>query len=64
MFVCICHGITDKDIRGAVANGATSMSDIKRTLKASTQCGSCAMLTASIVREELAKTDTPFYDAA
>ncbi|MBD1391351.1 (2Fe-2S)-binding protein [Neiella sp. HB171785] len=64
MYVCLCHGITDKDIREAVAGGATRMSEIKRTLKASTQCGSCAMQTAAVLRDELAKIDTPFYDAA
>ncbi|MCM2681106.1 (2Fe-2S)-binding protein [Echinimonas agarilytica] len=64
MYVCHCHGITDKAIRQAVADGASTMADIKRDTLASTQCGSCAMQVAAIVREELVKTDTPFYNAA
>ncbi len=64
MYVCLCHGITDKDVEQAVAQGVTRMSDLKRQLKVSTQCGSCAMQVAATLRKSLENSETPFYSAA
>lgn len=64
MYVCLCHGITDKEIEQAIANGATRVSEIKRQLKVSTQCGTCAMQVANLVRDTLSQSKTPYYDAA
>ena len=32
MYVCICNGITDKQIRAAVAEGATSLEQLEARL--------------------------------
>ena len=66
MYVCICKGVTDRDIQRAVDNGAPSFLAVQQQLEVSTQCGSCESLARSIVAERLA-TLTPgqqFYDAA
>lgn len=42
MYVCICKGITDRDIRAAAANGARTLKDLRRKLGVASDCGKCA----------------------
>ena len=53
MYVCICKGITDTQIRAAVQDGASSLTDVRNTLGVASQCGKCGILTQDIVRESL-----------
>jgi bacterioferritin-associated ferredoxin len=53
MYVCICKGITDTQIRAAVEDGASSLRDVRNTLGVASQCGKCGILTRQIVRETL-----------
>ncbi|MEH6515997.1 MAG: bacterioferritin-associated ferredoxin [Halioglobus sp.] len=53
MYVCICKGITDTQIRAAVQDGASSLRDVRNTLGVASQCGKCGILTSEIVRESL-----------
>ncbi|MDP8986334.1 MAG: (2Fe-2S)-binding protein [Pseudomonadota bacterium] len=41
MIICICHAISDHQIRAAVRDGASSLRDITRVLKVGTCCGKC-----------------------
>ena len=54
MYVCLCKGITDTQIRAAVEDGASSLRDVRNTLGVASQCGKCGILTRGIVRETLA----------
>jgi bacterioferritin-associated ferredoxin len=42
MYICICNAITDKEIRGAVNLGCTTLDDLQRDLGVATCCGKCA----------------------
>jgi bacterioferritin-associated ferredoxin len=53
MYVCLCKGITDTQIRAAVQDGASSLRDIRTTLGVASQCGKCGILTRQILRESL-----------
>ena len=53
MYVCLCKGITDTQIRAAVEDGASSMREVHKTLGVASQCGKCAILARDIVRESL-----------
>lgn len=53
MYVCICKGITDTQIRAAVQDGVSSLRDLRNTLGVASQCGKCGTLTRDIVRESL-----------
>lgn len=55
MYVCLCRGITDQDIKDALADGANSYRDIREQLDLGTCCGRCAPEARSIISEELAK---------
>lgn len=56
MYVCLCKGITDSQIRAAIEDGATSLRDVRNSLGVASQCGKCGILTREIVRESLLET--------
>jgi bacterioferritin-associated ferredoxin len=67
MYVCLCKGITDTQIRAAVEDGAGSLREVRNTLGAASQCGKCGILIRDIVRDTLLNnTDEQqlFYAAA
>lgn len=53
MYICLCRGITDTQIRNAVENGATSMKSLNQQLGVSIQCGKCGVAAKQILRETL-----------
>lgn len=53
MYVCLCHGITDQQIKEAVNEGANSVKDVSKSLKVATQCGKCAMVAKEIIEQEV-----------
>ena len=55
MYVCICKGITDSQIRDAVNNGASSLRKVRKQLGATSQCGKCGTVTKKIVDDTLAQ---------
>ena len=57
MYVCICHAVTDREIRACIEDGATSLRELRAELKVGTQCGKCACQVRAILKEE--KTGAP-----
>ncbi len=53
MYVCICKGITDHQIRAAVRNGAVSMRSLNRELGVASQCSKCSRQAREVLREAL-----------
>lgn len=42
MYICICRAVTDRKIKDAINEGATSLDDLKQCLGVATCCGKCA----------------------
>jgi len=42
MIVCVCKNVNDKQIRAAMADGATTVREVRNQLGVSTCCGKCA----------------------
>ncbi|HET9048936.1 MAG TPA: (2Fe-2S)-binding protein [Chiayiivirga sp.] len=53
MYVCICNGITDRDIRDAVRAGAQDLAQLSALTGCNTSCGSCGELAMEVLRETL-----------
>jgi bacterioferritin-associated ferredoxin len=53
MYVCLCQGITDAQIRSAVQRGCCSYREVRQCLGVATQCGKCACTAKQVVRETL-----------
>lgn len=49
MYVCICHAVTDRQIRDAIARGATSLDDLTMSLGVGTGCGCCREIAANVI---------------
>ena len=52
MYVCICRGVTDSQIRRAVDQGVSSLSQLRRELAVAACCGRCAPMAREILREQ------------
>ena len=64
MYVCICKGITDTQIRAAVEDGASSVHDVRNALGVASQCGQCGDLASEIVHQSLhpqSNSESLFY---
>lgn len=57
MYVCVCKGITDRQIKTAIDNGANSLGQLRKTLGVASQCGKCSVMTRELLEEAL--NDTP-----
>jgi bacterioferritin-associated ferredoxin len=56
MYICICNGFTDRQIRVAVRQGtAHSVSDVYRCIGCKPQCGRCAPTVLKVMRESSEK---------
>lgn len=51
MIVCVCHNVSDRAIRAAMAAGASSLSDIRAELNVGACCGKCIPSAKALVRE-------------
>lgn len=51
MYICICNGITEREIRGAASLGSTSLSDLRRDLGVGSCCGKCEPEARRIIGE-------------
>jgi bacterioferritin-associated ferredoxin len=59
MFICICNGFTDRQIKCAVRDGtAHSVSDVYRCMGCKPQCGRCAPTVLRVMRETTRATET------
>ncbi len=69
MYVCLCQGITDRQIRAAVDGGASSLREVRECLGVAAQCGKCGVMAKEIIRNRLNETsarqaDDLFYAVA
>lgn len=42
MFICICNAITERQVKAAVADGASTLADLQGQLGVAACCGCCA----------------------
>ena len=51
MYVCICNGVTDADIRRVADEGCRDLHELTMRTGCGGNCGSCRELAAEILRE-------------
>ncbi len=59
MYVCICNGVTDRQIREAADAGCDSVSEMTMRTGAGASCGSCLGLVAEMIDEARARRALP-----
>lgn len=64
MYVCICHSVTDRQIREAANRGATRLADLRREFGLAGTCGKCASCARQILEEAKGpKVEFPYLAA-
>jgi len=56
MYVCLCNGITENQIRDAVHSGVNSLPQLKTGLGVASSCGRCADCAQQVIQEILSCT--------
>lgn len=51
MYVCVCFGITDREIRDAAQAGCASTAELTMRTGAGANCGTCLGLAAQLIDE-------------
>ena len=51
MYVCICNAVTDKQIRQAIDDGASTMRDLYKQFGIANNCGKCACMARDLLQE-------------
>lgn len=51
VYVCICNGVTDHQIREAAANGCRTTAELTMRTGAGSTCGTCLELAAGLLAE-------------
>ncbi len=59
MYICVCRAVTDKQIRQAVAEGASNLRALRAQLGVASQCGKCAQCAMGLVRTASASAPQP-----
>ena len=63
MYVCICEGITEKQIKSAIDSGCSSVRDLRKELRVARDCGLCLEEVFEMIKASR-EFETPFIDAA
>lgn len=58
MYVCLCRGITDRQIKSAIADGARHLGHLRKQLGVATQCGKCACVAKDLLASEIATNNS------
>jgi bacterioferritin-associated ferredoxin len=53
MYICVCKVVTDKQIRQAAAEGATTLRELRERFEIGTNCGKCARDARRVLREAM-----------
>lgn len=54
MYVCLCQGVTDGQLRQAIHEGCCSYRDVRKSTGVASQCGKCACVAKQVVRDTIA----------
>jgi bacterioferritin-associated ferredoxin len=59
MYVCICHGVTDHDIRRAAEAGVSSLAELTMRTGLGSGCGTCGEMAGELLAEARAVREFP-----
>ncbi len=59
MYVCVCNAVTDRQIRAAVHEGASSLKDLREELGVGVTCGTCLPCAGEVLRAALRQDPGP-----
>jgi len=57
MYVCLCAGITDRQIKDKVGQGCNRLKDLMRETGLGMHCGKCCVQASEIIRDLIPAAD-------
>ncbi|MFI8620180.1 MULTISPECIES: (2Fe-2S)-binding protein [Marinomonas] len=64
MYVCLCNGVTDGQIKQSIQEGATTMKALYQETNLGNQCGKCCQCAKKILNDELLQIAETQFQAA
>jgi bacterioferritin-associated ferredoxin len=64
MYVCLCNGVTDREIRQTAAAGCRTMAELTMRTGCGAGCGSCTGMATAILDEVHGAAGAPGADRA
>ncbi len=49
MIVCVCRGVSERQVEAVVAAGATTIDEVSRACGAASDCGACHHMVTALV---------------
>jgi bacterioferritin-associated ferredoxin len=59
MYICVCHAISDRQIREAVDRGAGSLYEVQTQLPVASCCGRCEDSAREVIEKQLESAARP-----
>lgn len=59
MYVCVCHAISDRQIREVVDRGAASLDEVQAHLPVASCCGSCEDTARELIESRCEQKQRP-----
>jgi len=53
VLICSCKAVSERTVRAAIADGASSIDDVGRRCGAGTQCGGCHLLIEELLVQKV-----------
>jgi bacterioferritin-associated ferredoxin len=53
VFICVCNGVTEKQIRDAVSSGTSDLAQLQARLGVGAGCGTCAGFAQQVIAETI-----------
>lgn len=57
MYVCVCHAVTEDDVRCHIADGACSAKEVRQACGMRPGCGSCVRRIGSLIQEHAEQSE-------
>mgnify|MGYP003561030982 FL=1 len=61
MYVCLCQGVTDRQIRQSIEDGADTLRALRQQLGVMAQCGKCGCMTKELLLQALDEREGANY---
>jgi bacterioferritin-associated ferredoxin len=61
MYVCLCQGVTDRQIRQSIEEGADTLRALRQQLGVMSQCGKCGCMTKELLLRALDEREGANY---
>jgi bacterioferritin-associated ferredoxin len=62
MILCVCRAVSDRRVREAIADGASTLEEVTESCRAGGDCGACHRLIHCLLADDSA-TNSPGFDA-